>query len=222
MVNGQFALMLLDGTLPPFMTLSTHQGKIYIITGPSGVGKGALCQLLLAEDEGLQLSISATSRAIRAGETDGISYHFKTRPEFEAMIAHDEAQPDPGEHYLLEWAEYNGNYYGTPRHGVEAALNAGKNVLLEIETQGALQVKRKFEAACLIFIAPPSLQELERRLRIRGTEAEIDIENRLNISRHEMTLQNQFDYVLVNENLKTCSQAIQAIIQSKNGTGAEG
>jgi guanylate kinase len=203
------------------MTLSTP-GKIYIITGPSGVGKGTLCQLLLAADNGLQLSISATSRATRAGETDGMSYYFKTRPEFEAMIAHDQAQPDPGQHYLLEWAEYNGNYYGTPRYGVEETLNAGQNVLLEIETQGALQVKRKFEAACLIFIAPPSLQELERRLRIRGTEAETDIENRLKIARHEMTLQNQFDYVLVNENLKTCVQAIQAIIQPKMGSDVEG
>lgn len=203
------------------MTLSTP-GKIYIITGPSGVGKGTLCQLLLAADNDLQLSISATSRATRAGETDGMSYHFKTRPEFEVMIAHDQAQPDPGQHYLLEWAEYNGNYYGTPRYGVEATLNAGQNVLLEIETQGALQIKRKFEAACLIFIAPPSLQELERRLRIRGTEAETDIENRLKIARHEMTLQNQFDYVLVNENLKTCVQAIQAIIQPKMGSDVEG
>jgi guanylate kinase len=203
------------------MTLSTP-GKIYIITGPSGVGKGTLCQLLLAANNGLRLSISATSRAIRAGETDGISYHFKTRLEFEAMIAHDQAQSSPVRHHLLEWAEYNGNYYGTPRHGVEATLNAGQNVLLEIETQGALQVKRKIETACLIFIAPPSLQELERRLRIRGTEAETDIENRLKIARHEMTLQNQFDYVLVNENLETCVQAIQAIIQPKTGASVEG
>ena len=200
------------------MTQST-QGNIYVITGPSGVGKGTLCQRLLAGDAGLRLSISATSRNIRAGETNGASYHFKTRPEFEAMIAHDEAQPDPKAHHLLEWAEYNGNYSGTPRQVVQETLNQGRNILLEIETQGALQVKRKFEPARLIFIAPPSLDELERRLRTRGTDAEADIENRLKISRHEMTLQNQFDHVLVNENLETCFQAIQGIINRNPDAG---
>ncbi|WP_373531262.1 guanylate kinase [Vampirovibrio sp.] len=200
----------------------TIPGRIYIITGPSGVGKGSLCQLLLEAEPRLRLSVSATSRIMRAGETDGVSYHFKTRPEFEAMIAHDQAQPDPILHELLEWAEYNGNYYGTPRQAVEETLSNGGDMLLEIETQGALQVKRKFEAACLLFIAPPSFEELERRLRVRGTEAEPDIENRLRLSRHEMTLQDQFDYVLVNENLKTCLQAIQAIIHQKQGAGVGG
>lgn len=187
-------------------------GHIYIITGPSGVGKGTLCKMLLAVEPNLTLSVSATSRAIRAGEVHGVSYHFKTRAEFEAMIAHDQAQPDAGRHHLLEWAEYNGNYYGTPRSVVQEALGAGNNVLLEIETQGALQVKRKFPSAHLIFVAPPSLEELAHRLRTRGTEAEAEIASRLEISRHEMTLQDQFDYVLVNERLETCLNAIREIM----------
>jgi guanylate kinase len=187
-------------------------GHIYIITGPSGVGKGTLCKMLLAVEPNLTLSVSATSRALRAGETDGVSYHFKTRGEFEAMIAHDQAQADAERHHLLEWAEYNGNYYGTHRSVVQEALQAGRNVLLEIETQGALQVKRKFPAAHLIFVAPPSLEELEHRLRVRGTESEADIASRLEISRHEMTLQDQFDYVLVNQRLEACMTAIREII----------
>lgn len=187
-------------------------GDIFIITGPSGVGKGTLCQRLLAEDPNLRLSVSATSRAPRVGEVNGVNYHFKTLGEFEGMIAHDEAAPDLESHYLLEWARYNGNYYGTPRQEVQAALRQGKNILLEIETQGALQVKQKFPAACLIFIAPPDMAELERRLRERGTESVDDIENRLRISRHEMTLQARFDHVLVNDNLQNCLQAIQKII----------
>lgn len=193
-------------------------GHIYIITGPSGVGKGSLCKMLLAVEANLILSVSATSRAIRAGETDGVSYHFKTRAEFEALIAHDQAQPDAERHHLLEWAEYNGNYYGTPRSVVQDSLNEGKSVLLEIETQGALQVKRKFPSAHLIFVAPPSLEELEARLRTRGTEAEADIASRLEISRHELTLQDQFDYVLVNQRLEACMNAIREII-ARTGSG---
>lgn len=191
---------------------SHRLGNIFIITGPSGVGKGTLCQLLLAEDANLCLSISATSRGMRVGEVDGVNYHFKTRSEFEAMIAEDEACADLECHHLLEWAQYNGNYYGTPRQVVQEALAQGQNILLEIETQGALQVKRKFPAARLIFIAPPSMEELERRLRDRGTEAEADIENRLRISRHEMTLRDQFDHVLVNDHLETCLRAVREII----------
>lgn len=196
------------------MTHSPKPGNIFIITGPSGVGKGTLCQLLLSEDPNLRLSISATSRMPRVGEVNGVNYHFKTPAEFEAMVAHDEAAPDLESHHLLEWAQYNGNYYGTPRQEVQDALSRGKNILLEIETQGALQVKQKFPAACLIFIAPPSMDELERRLRERGTESTTDIENRLRISRHEMTLQARFDHVLVNDNLQNCFQAIRKIINS--------
>jgi len=187
-------------------------GNIYIITGPSGVGKGTLCALLLQEHPALCLSISTTSRGMRPGERDGVNYHFKTRIEFEAMIEHDRGEQDPQRHHLLEWAEYNGNFYGTPRAAVENALAGGKHVLLEIETQGALLVKSKFPAACLIFIAPPSMEELERRLRGRGTEADAEVENRLRIARHEMTLQPEFDHVLVNADLRRCVAEVRALI----------
>jgi guanylate kinase len=187
-------------------------GNIFIITGPSGVGKGTLCQLLLEAHPSLCLSVSATSRPMRAGERDGVNYFFKTRDEFEAMIAHDAAEPDPRCHHLLEWAEYNGNYYGTPRECVQATLDDGRSVLLEIETQGALIVKRKFPSACLIFIAPPGMEELERRLRGRGTEAETDIESRLHIARDELAMQDQFDHVVINADLQTCLKSIEAIL----------
>lgn len=196
-------------------------GNIFIITGPSGVGKGTLCHLLLAGDANLQLSVSATSRAMRAGEVDGVNYHFKTRADFEAMIRHDEAETALSSHYLLEWAEYNGNYYGTPRQAVQDSLAQGHDILLEIETQGALQIKNKFPEACLIFIAPPSMEELERRLRSRGTENEVDIENRLRISRHEMSLRPRFDFVVVNDMLETCLKRIQTVIRGRGASGSE-
>lgn len=190
------------------------RGNIYVVTGPSGVGKGTLCNLLLEANPALCLSISATSRGMRVGEQDGVNYHFKTREAFEAMIAHDDAEPNPERHHLLEWAEYNGNYYGTPRAAVETALMQGNHVLLEIETQGALLVKRKFPAARLIFIAPPGMDELERRLRGRGTEQDVDIENRLRIAQQEMELQDRFDHVCVNADLQTCLVELQRLIPS--------
>ncbi len=179
-------------------------GKIYVITGPSGVGKGTLCQRLLESDPNLRISISATSRGMRPGEIDGVNYFFKTRPEFEAMIAAGDQ--------LLEWAEYNGNFYGTPRGYVLQQLDSGHSVLMEIETQGALMVKAQYPEARLIFIAPPSMEALESRLRGRGTESEDNIRNRLKISRHEMTLRDRFDHVLVNDDLEACFAQLRALI----------
>ncbi len=187
-------------------------GNIFVITGPSGVGKGTLCAALLRDNPGLVLSISATSRDRRENEYDGVNYYFKTRAEFEAMIAHDQGMADPRLHHLLEWAQYNGHYYGTPRSGVEIALSGGKSVLLEIEVQGALMVKEKFPQACLIFIAPPSLEELERRLRGRGTETEEHILSRLEISRREMDLRHRFDYVLANCEVDACIQELRQVM----------
>lgn len=183
-----------------------------MVSGPSGVGKGTLCELLLKQDAELQLSISATSRAKRAHEQEGVHYFFVDKAAFEAMIAHDQAEPDLTRHQLLEWAQYNGNYYGTPRQAVEKTLQSGKSALLEIDVQGALQVKQKFPEACLIFIAPPSMEELERRLRGRGTDNEADIVNRLAISRQELALQDKFDHVLVNEDLEACFAQLKALV----------
>lgn len=179
-------------------------GKIYVVTGPSGVGKGTLCQRLLESEPNLCISISATSRGMRPGETDGVNYFFKTRPEFEAMIAAGDQ--------LLEWAEYNGNYYGTPSAYVLEQLAGGRSVLMEIETQGALMVKAQYPEARLIFIAPPSMEALESRLRGRGTETEDNIRNRLAISRHEMTLQDRFDHIVVNDDLDACFAALREIL----------
>jgi guanylate kinase len=184
-------------------------GQIYVITGPSGVGKGTLCRRLLQESEVLLPSISATSRPKRQGEEEGLDYFFKTREEFEAMIK---------DNALLEWAEYNGNYYGTPCEYVEDSLNQEYGILLEIEVQGALQVRNKFPEARLIFIAPPSMDALEARLRGRGTDEEAVIASRLKISQQEMTLQDRFDHVVVNDDLESCVQKLLAIISGSVST----
>jgi len=180
-------------------------GRIFVISGPSGVGKGTLCKKLLLDHDNLVLSISATSRPQRPGEADERDYFFKTREEFEAMIQNGE---------LLEWAEYNGNYYGTPRRAVEAVLSSGSHVLLEIEVQGALQVKKQFPEAVLVFIAPPSLGELEARLRGRGTDGDEVIRERLRISEWELAQQACFDCQIVNDELTTCYESLKALIQS--------
>jgi guanylate kinase len=189
-------------------------GHIFVITGPSGVGKGTVCSLLLQEDPRFTLSVSATSRAMRPGEVHGVNYYFKTRDEFQAMIDHDEQQPDPTCHHLLEWAMYNSHFYGTPRQPVEERLKQGAHVLLEIETQGARLVKAKFPQACQIFIAPPEMNELERRLRGRGTEDEANIQNRLRIAEHELTQQAHFDHVVVNTSVEACLNEIRQIVSS--------
>jgi guanylate kinase len=190
-----------------------QQGQIFVISGPSGVGKGTLCNQLLADDPSLMLSISATTRKPRSGELDGINYHFYAVEKFEAMIAHDAQESDPQQHQLLEWAQYNGNYYGTPRKAVDDACQSGHHVLLEIETQGAFQIKEKIPNACLIFIAPPSLEALVERLKGRGTESETEINNRLDIARHELTLTSQFDITLVNNQLETCLSELKKAIK---------
>ena len=192
---------------------TVKKGQIFVISGPSGVGKGTLCNHLLADDPSLMLSVSATTRKPRTGEVDGVNYHFYAVEKFEAMIAHDAHEADPQQHQLLEWAQYNGNYYGTPRKAVDDACQAGHHVLLEIETQGAFQIKNKIPNACLIFIAPPSLEALVERLKGRGTESETEIDNRLDIARHELTLTSQFDITLVNNQLDDCLQELKKTIE---------
>jgi guanylate kinase len=188
-------------------------GQIFVITGPSGVGKGTLCAALLAQEPNLVLSISATSRTPRTGEQDGINYHFYSREAFEALIEHDRLESNPEQHALLEWAPYNGQYYGTPRESVQTALNANRHVILEIETQGALNVKSAFPEACLIFIAPPDFGVLEARLRYRATDSEEAILGRLAIAREEMMLQDRFDVVLINDDLEACLERLQGLIR---------
>jgi len=167
-------------------------GRLFLITGPSGVGKGTLVAALLQRHPQIWLSISATTRAPRAGEVDGQHYFFRSRPQFEADVAADG---------LLEWAEFAGNCYGTPRQPVEEQLAAGRPVLLEIELEGARQVRRSFPSGFQIFILPPSFEELERRIRGRGTDSEEAISRRLERARVEIAAADEFDARLVNADL---------------------
>ena len=168
-------------------------GRLVVLTGPSGVGKGTLLKRLRQEHPGLYLSTSATTRAPREGEEPGKDYYFVSRERFEAMITAGE---------LLEWAEFAGNYYGTPRQPVEVQIERGNQVILEIELKGARQVAQSFPEAFKIFIVPPSPEELERRIRDRGQDDEAAITRRLERSRVELDAADEFDLQIVNDNLE--------------------
>ena len=176
-------------THPP----TTTSGRLVVLSGPSGVGKGTLLQRLRQSHPDLYLSTSATTRAPRAGEEHGKDYYFVTRDRFEEMIAAGE---------LLEWAEFAGNYYGTPRQPVEVQIERGNQVILEIELKGARQVAQSFPEAFKIFIVPPSAEELERRIRDRGQDDEAAIARRLARSRVELDAADEFDLQIVNDDLE--------------------
>jgi guanylate kinase len=173
--------------------------SLMIVSGPSGVGKGTVCAQLRTLRPDLFESISTTTRSPRPGEVDGQQYHFVTIDQFEAAIRQEA---------FLEWACYNHQYYGTQQAPVEAAMAGGKPVLLEIDPQGAFQIKQRLPQAVLVFIAPPTLEELERRLRVRGTEDEAKIEQRLAIARQEIELQDRFDVVIVNHQVAQTAAAL--------------
>lgn len=168
------------------------RGKLYVISGPSGVGKGTLVSKLLDMRDDVVLSISATTRSPRPGEVDGKNYFFLTKEKFKDLIDADG---------FIEWAEYASNFYGTPLDFVEEQLAAGKNVILEIEVQGAFQVKEKLPDATLIFIEPPSMDELERRIIGRGTESEDVIESRMRTARVEMERKMEYDIAVMNDDV---------------------
>lgn len=175
-----------------------------MLSGPSGVGKGTVRKALFnQEDIQFQYSVSATTRSPREGEVNGVDYFFKTREEFERMIANNE---------LLEWAEFVGNYYGTPIAYVEQTLQQGKDVFLEIEVQGALQVKKAFPEGVFIFLAPPSLSELKSRIVGRGTETEDVIHNRLTVAKEEIEMMDAYDYVVENDEVQLACDRIKAIV----------
>jgi len=181
----------------------SDRGLVVVISGPSGVGKGSVHAGLHGLLDGLETSVSATTRAPRPGERDGVAYHFVDDATFDRMVATDA---------LLEWAEYAGHRYGTPRTPLEDAVARGRTVLLEIEVQGALQVRDGLPDALLIFLVPPAFDELERRLRDRGTEDETTILNRLEVARGEMAAIDAFDHVVINDDLDRCTAEVAALI----------
>lgn len=182
-----------------------NTSKLIVVTGPSGVGKGTLVGLLIARHPQLHLSISATTRKPRPGEKDAKDYYFVSQEQFQAMIESDR---------LLEWAEYAGNYYGTLRSKVEEQIHSGKQVILEIEVVGARQVKQTYPDALLLFICPPSMQELEQRLRGRGNDSEAAITKRLEQAKVELAASNEYDQKIVNNDLETALKEIEAAIFS--------
>ena len=184
-------------------------GNLFVISGPSGAGKGTLVARLLEEVPDTWVSVSATTRRPRPGEEEGISYYFLDREDFLALA-------DEGG--FLEWAEYAGNCYGTPLASVQREMAAGKQVILEIEVQGALQVKEKMPEAHLVFIEPPSLEELERRLRGRGTETDDVVRKRMDTALVELSHKMEYDIRLVNDNL---GEAVAQLVAYVNETAEQ-
>lgn len=183
-------------------------GHLIIISASSGSGKSTLIKSLFKKMDGLFFSVSATTRRPRPGEADGVSYYFVSIPQFEAMIKNNE---------LLEYAEYAGNYYGTPRNSVMSNLYAGKDVILDIDVQGAKLVKKKMPEAVMVFLMPPNLAELERRLRLRRTDNDEEISCRLEIAEKEFTEADKYDYVVINDDLEKAVDEIASIITSVRG-----
>ncbi|WJQ79559.1 guanylate kinase [Brevibacillus brevis] len=183
------------------------RGLLLVLSGPAGVGKGTVCKALREVMPDLVYSVSATTRQPRPGEVEGVNYFFKSQEEFKRMIEEDA---------LLEWAEYVGNYYGTPRQFVDDMLNEGRDVILEIEVQGALQVKESFPQGTFLFLAPPDLNELENRIVGRGTESQEIIRKRMEVARAEIELMDHYDYVVVNDVIESACDRIRAIITAEH------
>ena len=184
-----------------------EKGILLVVSGFSGAGKGTLLQKLLEKYDSYVLSISATTRNPREGERDGREYFFRSKEEFEAMI-------EAGD--LIEYACYVGNYYGTPRAYVEEQLAQGKDVILEIEIQGARKIKERYPDSVLLFLSPPSAEELKRRLISRGTESMEVVENRLSRAAQEAQGMEDYDYFVINDNLEDCVRQVHQIIESEH------
>ena len=179
--------------------------KLIILTGPSGVGKGTVIKNILEKDKNIWLSISATTRKPRKGEKEGESYFFLNESKFKEMI---------DKNLFLEWAQFAGNYYGTPLLSIKEKIDEGFKVLLEIEVEGAKQIKEKFPESLSIFLLPPNKLELERRIRGRGTEKEEEIKKRLSRANYEIAASDKFDFALTNKDIEETSKRIIKIMES--------
>lgn len=184
-----------------------RKGLLILISGPSGTGKGTVCNLLRQKHPEISYSISATTRQPRPGEQDGVNYYFYTKEKFREMI-------DQGQ--LLEWAEVYGNFYGTPKQKVLDRLDAGEDILLEIDTQGALNVMKVMPEGLFIFLLPPSLEELAARLKGRGTETEESLHRRLGAAVDEIKLATKYRYVVVNDKVEDAEETIANIIEAEH------
>lgn len=184
----------------------TPKGVLLVVSGPSGAGKGTICQILRDRLPDLGYSISVTTRQPRVGEVDGVSYFFKSVDEVQEMIAQGE---------LLEYAEVYGNYYGTPRQYVMDLLESGHDVLLEIDIQGALQIKKRFPEGVFVFIVPPSLDELSARIYKRGTDSEDVIKRRMASAASELTYAAEYDYIIVNDIAEKAAQKVLKIMEAE-------
>ncbi len=184
------------------------KGLLIVVSGPAGSGKGSVLGKVFERSGDFVYSVSATTRQPRPGEVDGVQYHFKTKEEFEQLIREDA---------VVEHTFYCGNYYGTLRPVIEKDLNEGKNVVLEIEVDGAMQIKSKFPEAVLVLVVPPDFKTLEARLRGRGTNTEEDIQNRLARSREELAIFNKYDYLIINEDnaLDAAAEKFIGIVESE-------
>jgi len=181
-----------------------NQKKLIILTGPSGVGKGTVVKEILGKEKNFWLSISATTREPRDGEKEGENYYFLNHEKFKEMIERN---------LFLEWAQFAGNYYGTPLTSVNEKIEKGFTVILEIEVEGARQIKNKFPNSLSIFLLPPDKEELERRIRNRGTEKEEAIKKRLLRANYEISVSNQFDFQLINNNVDETAKKIIKLIK---------
>jgi guanylate kinase len=183
--------------------MSKPSGNVFVVVAPSGAGKSSLVNALLAQDASLCLSVSATTRAPRSGETDGKDYRFVTQADFAALQQTDQ---------LLEWAEVHGNFYGTPCDQIDQAIHQGRDILLEIDWQGARQVKRLFAQTIGIFILPPSIQTLEQRLQQRGQDSQEVIQRRIEAASEEISHAPEFEYVIINQEFRIALAELTEVI----------
>ncbi|MDS0524950.1 guanylate kinase [Clostridium sp. SHJSY1] len=182
------------------------KGVLIVISGPSGAGKGTICKALLEKHENLYLSVSATTREPRNGEIHGVNYYFLTKDEFRKKIESND---------FLEWAEVYGNYYGTPKSNVEEMLNEGKNVILEIDIQGALRVKENCEDGVFIFILPPSMEELKQRIINRGSETPESLMRRFASAYQEINYISKYNYGVINDKVEDAVKKIENILAAE-------